>query len=86
VGGATGFAAASWNGVYLAEVARVSPREAVGSVTAGSTFFVFIGYVIGPSAFATIVRHTGDYTLAFLLTAAMPLTATAVLALNPRVR
>jgi hypothetical protein len=86
VGGATGFAAASWNGIYLAEVARVSPREAVGKVTAGSTFFVFTGYVIGPSAFAALVQHTGDYTLAFLLTAAMPLTATAVLAVSQRAR
>jgi MFS family permease len=85
-GGATGFAAASWNGVYLAEVARVSPREAVGNVTAGSTFFVFIGYVVGPSAFAALVQYTGDYTLAFLLTAAMPLTATAVLAVSQRAR
>jgi predicted MFS family arabinose efflux permease len=84
--GATGFAAASWNGVYLAEIARVSPPGTVGSTTSGSTFFVFIGYVVGPSAFAAIVQSTGNYNLAFLLTAAMPLTAAIVLVVGGRAR
>lgn len=86
VAGATGFAAASWNGVYLAEIARSSPPEAVGSTTSGSTFFTFIGYVVGPSAFAAIVQSTGNYSLAFLLTAAMPLTAAIVLVVCGRPR
>ncbi|MCC7274089.1 MAG: MFS transporter [Alphaproteobacteria bacterium] len=70
-----GIASISWNGVYLAEVARSAPAGRIGDVTAGSTFFTFIGYVLGPAAFAEIVAWTGSYPTAFGLIAALPLTA-----------
>lgn len=65
VAGVAGLAVASWNGVYLGEIARIAPPGAVGDATAGSTFFVFIGYVIGPSAFAALVQASSGYDLAF---------------------
>jgi MFS family permease len=71
IAGAAGFAIASWNGVYLAEIARISPPRYVGDVTAGSTFFTFIGYVVGPSLFGTLVAVTGGYFLSFLVVAGM---------------
>lgn len=68
--GASGFLAASWNGISMAEVARVSPPDRVGDVTAGTTLFIFLGYTIGPTAFAALVTFSGGWTL--------PLAATAV--------
>src|SRR5918996_990031 len=47
-------ATASWNGIYLGEIARAAPAGEVGQVTAGSTFFVFIGYTCGPAVFGAL--------------------------------
>jgi MFS family permease len=74
-----GFAVASWNGVYLSEVAQAVPSERVGDATSGSTFFTFVGYVVGPSVFATMVSAIGSYGLTFALIAAVPLSAGLVL-------
>jgi hypothetical protein len=73
------FAVTSWNGVYLAEVATLAPPDRVGEATSGSTFCTFIGYVVSPTLFAAIVAATGSYPGAFLLTAALPLTAALAL-------
>lgn len=67
--GAVGFVAASWNGIVMAEVARLAPLETVAVATAGSTVFIFLGYVCGPAAFSVVVTMTGSWRLAFLLTA-----------------
>jgi MFS family permease len=67
--GAVGFVAASWNGIVMAEVARLAPLEKVAVATAGSTVFLFLGYVAGPAAFSALVTMTGSWRLAFLLTA-----------------
>jgi len=65
-----GFFGASWNGISLAEVARLAPPGKVAEATAGSTNFVFLGYVAGPSIFATLVSLTGSWTLPQILVAA----------------
>ena len=65
-----GFFGASWNGISLAEVARLAPPGKVAEATAGSTVFVFLGYVAGPSIFATLVSLTGSWTLPQILVAA----------------
>lgn len=75
----SGFAATSWNGVYMGEVARMAPPGKIGDATSGSTFLTFIGYVLGPLAFSTVVASTGSYRLAFTLAAILPLTALALL-------
>ena len=67
--GLAGFVGASWNGISLAEVARVSPPDRVGDVTSGSTLFVFLGYVAGPSAFSLLVTLSGGWELPMLLVA-----------------
>lgn len=64
-----GSTASGWNGAYLAEVARLSPREAVSRATGGSLFFVNVGKMIGPIAFANAYFIGGSYTLAFGLLA-----------------
>jgi len=56
---AVGFFGASWNGIYMAEVARLSPPDRVADATSGSTMFTFLGYVVGPSLFALAVPAFG---------------------------
>jgi MFS family permease len=76
---ATGMLCASWNGVILSEVARVSPAGRIGEATSSAVFFTFIGYVVGPIGFTVIVQQAGGYPPAFLSLAALPLTAAALL-------
>lgn len=54
-----GLAAASWNGLFLAEIAIVVPAEKVGQATAGTTFFTFTAYMVTPPVFAGIVVLAG---------------------------
>ncbi|MBW6399576.1 MFS transporter [Roseomonas sp. HJA6] len=65
--GLAGFVGASWNGISLAEVARVSPPDRVSDVTAGSTLFIFLGYVAGPSLFSVLVTLSGGWVLPMLV-------------------
>jgi MFS family permease len=68
--GATGFFAASWNGIYMAEVARLSPPKLITEMTSSSTVMVFLGYVSGPSIFSLLVTWSGNYRLPFIVLAA----------------
>jgi MFS family permease len=80
----TGFFGASWNGISLAEVARLAPHGKVADATAGSTIFVFLGYVAGPSIFATLVSLTGSWMLPQILVAAQLLLVSALVGLTLR--
>ncbi len=60
-----GSAAVGWNGVYLAEVARVAKPEFAGMATGGSLFFTFAGILIGLPVFSFIVEKSGSYPLGF---------------------
>lgn len=64
--GTTGFFAASWNGIYMAEVARLSPPDKIVEVTSSCVMVVFLGYMVGPSAFSLLVTYTGGYHMPFL--------------------
>jgi len=79
-----GFFGASWNGISLAEVARLAPPGKVAEATAGSTIFVFLGYVAGPSIFATLVSLTGSWTLPQILVALQLLVMAALVGLSLR--
>jgi MFS family permease len=57
--------AIGWNGVAMAEVARLAPAGEVGVVTGGTMAYSFIGVVIGPSLFATVFDVLGSYTATF---------------------
>ena len=59
-----GATAVGWNGVYLAEIARVVPLADVGTATGGILMFTFIGVVIGPTCFGAVVAATGSYAAA----------------------
>jgi MFS family permease len=56
---AFGSTATSWQGVYLAEVARHAPRESVADATAGSMSITFFCALIGPGLFSALHALTG---------------------------
>ncbi|WP_216671334.1 MFS transporter [Mangrovicoccus sp. HB161399] len=60
-----GATAIGWNGVFLAEVARLVPREEAGAATGGALFMTYGGVIAGPPIFAFLIGH-GGYGSAFL--------------------
>ena len=64
-----GSTASGWNGAFLAEVARLTPRHEISKVTGGSLFIVNIGKMLGPIAVAGAYTATGSYSVAFALLA-----------------
>lgn len=70
VAAAFGATAVGWNGVFLAEVARVSPRAETSRATGGALTVTFTGVVISPPVFGVLVAATGTYTAGFFVLAA----------------
>ena len=68
-----GATAVAWNGVYLAEVARLSPHGMVGAITGVSAFLAYVGVALGPALFTVILSVTDQYAHGFWLMAAMTL-------------
>lgn len=68
--GIAGVTVTSWNGLQLAEIARAAPRNLIAETTAGATIVVFMGYVVGPSAFALLVAATGRFDVGYFVVAA----------------
>lgn len=66
-----GVTAIGWNGVYLAEIARLVPYEDVGRATGGALFITFSGVVAAPPVFGVLATMTGSYTLGFCALAAL---------------
>ena len=60
-----GATAVGWNGVFLAEVARIVPREQVSQATGGCLFFTFLGVVVTPPAFNAALAFAGSYSIAY---------------------
>jgi len=69
VAGFFGATAIGWNGVQLAEVARLAPRGAVAAVQGATGFVTFSGVVAGPPLFALIASLTGSYRVSFAVVA-----------------
>jgi hypothetical protein len=55
-----------WNGVMLAETARLSPSR-TGTMTGEAQTYTFIGVMFGPSTYAASFAWTQSYTLTFAL-------------------
>jgi MFS family permease len=66
-----GGTAIGWNGVQLAEVARLAPRGQVGAVQGAAGFVTFSGVVMGPPLFALIASASGSYRVSFAVFAAV---------------
>lgn len=72
---AGGLTVSSWNGVQVSTVAQLAPEGKIAETTAGGTILVFIGYWLGPMAFAFVVSLFGRFDVAFGLTALVTLCA-----------
>lgn len=69
-GMAMGATAIGWNGVVLAEAARVAPEGRAGGATAALGFVFALTMVVAPSLFSVLVLTTGGYAAGFALCAA----------------
>lgn len=66
-----GGTAVGWNGVYLAQIARLSPPGRAGEVTGGTSFLTFGGVMVAPTVFSAILSATGSYAIGFATIAAL---------------
>jgi MFS family permease len=62
-----GATAVGWNGVFLAEVARIAPAGQVSQATGGCLFFTFLGVVVTPLLFNLVLQLGGGYSVAYAL-------------------
>lgn len=74
--GATGF---GWNGVLLAEVARLATPAEAGRATGGTLFVTFFGVVVAPASFGLVARTTGTLSTMYLALGALVLVCALVL-------
>ncbi|MBI5277379.1 MAG: MFS transporter [Burkholderiales bacterium] len=63
---AFGASATGWNGVFLAEVARLAPVGMASAATGGALAVTFLGVVLGPMLFGALAGLTGSYRVAFM--------------------
>jgi MFS family permease len=80
----SGATAVSWNGVFLSELAGISPPGSIATVTGGAQFFMFMGALGGPALFSMIVAASGSYAPGFAVFAVAPMLAGAWLLLRRR--
>jgi nitrate/nitrite transporter NarK len=67
---AFGATAVGWNGVFLAEIARLAPEGRASAATGGSLFFTFLGVVVSPPLFNVVLALGGSYAVAYAVFAA----------------
>lgn len=70
-----GATAVGWNGVWLAEIARVAPAGRTSEATGGCLFFTFLGVVVTPPCFNLVLSLTGSYATAYAVFAVPALAA-----------
>ena len=75
---ALGFSAAGWNGVLMAEAARLAAPGRVGEAAGGVLAVAFAGVVVGPSLLGLVFSATGSYALGFALLALLPLAGAVI--------
>jgi len=74
-----------WNGVYFAELARLSKPGEFAAMAGASQFFTFSGSMAGPIVFAESIRHGASYAGAYAALALLP-AAAGVMTLRQRGR
>jgi MFS family permease len=65
-----GATAVGWNGVFLAEIARIAPQGRTSEATGGCLFFTFLGVVVTPPIFNAVLAFAGGYPVAYAIFAA----------------
>src|SRR5436190_1441853 len=56
-----GASAIGWNGVFVAEVARIAPAGDIAQATGATLGMTYFGVVVGPFIFWAIVTATASY-------------------------
>ena len=59
--------ALSWHGILLAEIARLTSRETVASITGGVLAFTSIAMMIYPAIYGILLAITNSYSTGFIL-------------------
>jgi len=59
------FAAVGWNGVYMAEIARLAPVGTASAATGAVLVLSFAGILFGPPAFSAVHALVGSHTQTF---------------------
>ena len=60
-----GMASIGWNGVFMAELARLSPRGQIGPTTGASLVLTFGGVMFGPALFTVLYGAIGSYATTY---------------------
>jgi MFS family permease len=68
-----GGSAIGWNGVFVAEIARVAPKGQVAQATGAVLGLTYFGVVLTPFAFWIILATSSSYSLAFTLVGTLTL-------------
>jgi MFS family permease len=79
-----GACAVGWNGVFLAEVVRLSPPRMVGTAVSAASVATFSGVLVGPTMFVQLFGWIGSYASAFGLLAIVALFGSLGVALAGR--
>lgn len=66
-----GISSVGWNGIFLAEVAKLAPAGRVGAATGGVMTLTYGGILVGPAVFSTVYPLIGSYAGTFWLLAAV---------------
>lgn len=74
-----GFSIIGWNGVYMAQTARISGARDVGIATGGVLMFNFAGVIVAPATFGMVAKLTGSIATTFGLFALLPFAGTLLL-------
>jgi MFS family permease len=75
-----GATAVGWNGVMLAEAARIAPGGQVGAATSALSFCFGVTMLAAPPAFSALVALTGGYAAGFAMCAVAALGGVAAIA------
>lgn len=78
-----GLAVGTWNGLYLAEIARLAPAHAVSEATASAGFFGFFAYMLAPPLVGWLATSVG-YRATFRIVAVAALAAFVTLVVRER--
>ncbi|MBX9595660.1 MAG: MFS transporter [Roseomonas sp.] len=62
-----GATAIGWNGIMLAEAARLAPQGQVGAATSALSFAFAVTMLVAPPAFSLLIAGTGGYQAGFLM-------------------
>jgi hypothetical protein len=60
-----GGTAGAWNGVHLAQLARLAPAGQAGEITGGTFFLTFAGVMAAPALFSLVLSLSDSFPLAY---------------------